>query len=85
MTKSMVINGWNAAGILDDVWMGSAKLKCVDPFNDIDPLGWGSISFEDDFQFPEGDPDVNQRYKSDSDDNNVLDDERNAFDAIAVM
>ena len=66
--------------------MGSTKLKCLDPFNDIDPLGGDSISFEDGFQFPEEDNlDVNERYKSDSYHEYVLDDERNSFDAIAVM
>ena len=72
--------------------MGSAKLKCVDSYNDITPLfGWcegrgDSISFEDDFQMPEeGNPDINERYESDSNDEYVLDDKRNTFDAIAVM
>ena len=65
--------------------MGSAKLKCLDPFNDIDPLSGDSVSFEDDIQFPEEDsPDVNERNESDSDDEYVLDDEQNAFDTIAV-
>ena len=45
-----------------------------------------SISSEDDFQLPEeGNPDINERYESDSNDEHVLDDERNTFDAIAVM
>ena len=40
--------------------MGSAKLKCFDPLNNIDPLGGDSPSIEDDFQFPkEGNPDAN--------------------------
>ena len=72
--------------------MGSAKLKCVDPFYDITLLfGWcegreDSISFEDDFQLPEeGNPDIHERYESDSNDEYVLDDELNTFDAIAVM
>ena len=44
--------------------MGSATLKCRDPFSDIDPLGGDSISFEDDVQFPEeGNPVVNERIR----------------------
>ena len=83
--KEIVLNGWKAAGILDAVKMGSAKLKCLDPFNDIDPLGGDSISFEDDIQFPkEGNLNVNERCESDSDDEYVLHDERYVFDAIAV-
>ena len=40
-------------------------LKCLDTFNNIDTLGGDSISFEDDFQFPEeGNPEVNERYES---------------------
>ena len=35
--KEIVFNGWKAAGILDAVEMRSAKLKCLGPFNDIDP------------------------------------------------
>ena len=35
--KEIVLNGWKAAGILDAVEMRSAKLKCLGPFNDIDP------------------------------------------------
>ena len=74
--KKIVLNSWQAAGILDVVEMGSAKLKCLDPFNDIEPFGGDSISFEDDIQFPkEGNPDVNERYESNSDDEYVLDDE----------
>ena len=65
--------------------MGSPKLKCLDPFNGEDPLGGDSISFEHDIQFPkEGDLDVNEWYESDSDNECVLDDERYAFNAIAV-
>ena len=65
--KRIVLNGWKAAGILDTMEMGFTKLKCLDPFNDIDPLGGDSISFEDDFQFSEeGNLDVNERYESDS-------------------
>ena len=57
--KEIVINGWKAAGILYAAEMGSTKLKCLDPFNDIGPFGGDSVSFEDDFQFPEeGNPDV---------------------------
>ena len=83
--KEIVLNGWKAAGILDAVKMGSAKLKCLDPFNDIDPLGGDSISFEDDIQFPkEGNLNVNERCESDSDDEYVLHDELYVFDAIAV-
>ena len=44
--------------------MGSATLKCRDPFSDIDRLGGDSISFEDDIQFPEeGNPVVNERIR----------------------
>ena len=76
--KEIVLNGQKAVGILGAVEMGSAKLKCLDP------LGGGSISFEDDIQFPkESNLDVNERYESDSDDEYILDDERNAIDAIA--
>ena len=83
--KEILLNGWRAAEILDAMEMGSTKLKCLDPFDDIDPLGGDSISFEDDIQFPkEGNPDVNEQYESDSDDEDVLDDEGYAFDAIAV-
>ena len=83
--QKIVFSGRKAAGISDAVEMRSAKLKCLDAFNYIDPLGGDSISFEDDFQFPEeGNPDVNQRYESDSDDKYVLDDKRNVFNAIAV-
>ena len=83
--KEIVLNGWKAAGILDAVEMGSAKLKCLDSLNDIDPLVGDSISFEDDIQFPkEGNLNVNGRYESDSDDEYVLHDERYVFDAIAV-
>ena len=78
--KEIVLNGQKAVGILDAVEMGSAKLKCLDP------PGGGSISFEDDIQFPkESNPDVNERYESDSDNEYILDDERNAIDAIAVQ
>ena len=84
--KEVVLNGWKAARILDPVEIGSAELKCFDPFNDIDPLGGDFISFEDDFQFlQEGNSDVNERYESDLDDEYVLDDERNAFNVIGVM
>ena len=49
------------------------------------PLGGDSISSEDVIQFlKEGNPGVNERYKSDSDNEYVLNDERYAFDAIAV-
>ena len=51
--KVIAVNDWKAAKILDAVEMGSAELKYLDPFNDIDPLDGDSISFEDDFQFPE--------------------------------
>ena len=37
--KEIVLNGWKAAEILDAEEMLSAKLKCLDHFNDIDPLG----------------------------------------------
>ena len=75
----------NFFGILDAVEMGTTKLKCLNPFNDIYSLCGDSISFDDDIQFPkEGNLDVNERCKSDSDDEYVLDDERYAFDAIAV-
>ena len=83
--KEILLNGWKAAGILDAMEIGSTKLKCLDPFDDIDLLGGDSISFEDDIQFPkEGNPDVNEQYESDSDDEDVLDDKGYAFDAIAV-
>ena len=66
--KRNVLNGCKAAGTLDAVEMGSAKLKWLDPFNDIDPLGGDSISFKENIQLPkEGNPDVNERYESDSD------------------
>ena len=51
--KEIILNSRKAARIFDAVEMGSAKLKCLDPFNDIDPLGGNSISFKDDIQFPE--------------------------------
>ena len=77
--------GWKTAGILYAVKMGFTKLKCRHAFNDIDPFVGDSISFKDNFQFPEeGNPDVNERYESDSENGYVFDDERNAFDAIAV-
>ena len=50
--KEIVLNDRKAAGDIEAVEMGSAKLICLDPFNDIDPLGGDSISFEDDIQFP---------------------------------
>ena len=50
--KEIVLNDRKAARILEAVEMESAKLICLDPFNDIDPLGGDSISFEDDIQFP---------------------------------
>ena len=37
--KEIVLNAWKAAEILDAEEMLSAKLKCLDHFNDIDPLG----------------------------------------------
>ena len=59
--KEIVLRDWKATGILDAVEMGSPKRKCLDRFNNIVPLGGDSISFEDDFQFPEeGNPDVNE-------------------------
>ena len=83
--KEIVLHGCKTAGVLDTVEMGSTKLKCLDPFNSIDPLGRDAISFEDDIKFPEEDnPGVNERYESDSECEYVLNDERNAFDAIAV-
>ena len=83
--KEIVLNDRKAARILEAVEMESAKLICLDPFNDIDPLGGDSISFEDDIQFPkEGNLNVNERCESDSDDEYVLHDERYVFDAIAV-
>ena len=50
--KKIVFNVWKAAGILDAVETGSAKLKFLDPFNEIDPPGGDSISFEDIFSSP---------------------------------
>ena len=83
--KEIVLNGCKTAGVLDTVEIGSAKLKCLDPFNSRDPLGRDAIRFEDDFKFPEEDnPGVSERYKPDSDGEYVLNEERNAFDAIAV-
>ena len=59
--KEIILNGWKAPGISYAVEMRSTKLECLDPFNDIDPFGGDSISFEDDFQFPEeSNPDVNE-------------------------
>ena len=47
--------------------------------------GGDSVSFKDDIQFPkEGNWDVNEWYKSVSDDEYVLDDKQNAFSDIAV-
>ena len=41
------------------------------------------MSFEDDFQFPEeGNPDVNERYESDSDDEHILDAKRNEIPSM---
>ena len=57
--KEIVLNDWKAARILGAVDMGSTKLQCLEPFNDIDSLGGDSFSFKDDFQSPEeGNPDV---------------------------
>lgn len=83
--KEIVHNGWKAARTLDAVEVGPAKLKCLDPFNDIYPLRRVFISFEDDFLFPEDHLSVNERYESELDDEYVLDDARKAFDVIAVM
>ena len=83
--KEIILNCWKAAGTLDTVEMGFANLKCLDPFNDIDPLGWDSVSFKDDIQFPkEGYPGINEWYESDSFDEYVFDDEQYVVDAIAV-
>ena len=83
--KEIILNSWKTPGILYALEMGSTKLEYLDPFNDIDPFGGDSVSFEDDFQFrEEGNPDGNERYESDSENEYVLDDERNAFDAITV-
>ena len=64
--------------------MGSATLKCRDPFNDIDPLVGDSISFEDDFSSPKK---VIRVLINESDSHNdyVLDDEWNAFVVSTVM
>ena len=42
--KEIVINGWKAAGILYAAEMGSTKLKCLDPFNDIGIHSEGILS-----------------------------------------
>ena len=69
------------ATILDAVEIGSAKLKCLDTFYNIDPLRGNSISFKSDFQFPEeGKPNVNERYESIQTKNMF----RMTFDAIIV-
>ena len=79
--KENVLNCWKAATILDAVEMGSAKLKCFDPFYNIDLFRGNSISFKNDFQFPEeSNPDVNERYESIQMQNMF----RMTFDAIIV-
>ena len=66
-------------------FLTAGRLKCLDHLNDLDPLGRGSISFKDNFQFfEEANPDVNERYESDSVDEYILDNERNVFNPIAV-
>ena len=37
--KKIILNSWKAARILDAVEKGFAKLKCLDPFNDIHLVG----------------------------------------------
>ena len=81
--KDIIISGWRAACILDAVQMGSVCLQCLDPFQYIDPVDTFSEIPESTLLFPEdGNDDVNKRYYSDSDDEYVLDEERNAFDAL---
>ena len=50
--KEIALNVWKAAGILDAMETGSAKLKFLEPFNEIDPPDGGSVSFEDIFSSP---------------------------------
>lgn len=61
--KGIALNGWKAPRILVVVEIRSVILKCLDPFNEIDPVLGGSLSFEGGFQFPkEGNADVYERY-----------------------
>ena len=61
----------------------SLLLQSLDPFQNIDPVDMFSEISESALLFSEaGHDDVNERYVSDSDDEYVLDEERNAFDTF---
>ena len=63
--------------------MGLVTLQNLDPFQDIDPVDTFSEIPESPLLFPEAsNGDVNERYYSDSDDEYVLDEERNVFDTF---
>ena len=36
--SSLIINGWEAAGVYDAIQAGSSGLQSIDPFEDISPL-----------------------------------------------
>ena len=50
--KEIILNGWKAARILDAVEMGSAKLKCLDPFNDTSTR-WGFYQLRGCYSVPQ--------------------------------
>ena len=73
-------------GILDTIQKGLVILQNLDPFQDIDPVDTFSEIPESPLLFPEAsNGDVNERYYSDSDDEYVLDEERNVLKLMKLL
>ena len=88
--KAVSLKAWEVAGITDAVKKGTSGLSSLDPFHDIDPLSFMPVAIEEDnsktingeqreMYLNEESMDVD-----DSDDEEWVDRERNAFDAFEI-
>ena len=86
--KAVSLKGWEVAGITDAVKKGTSGLPSLDPFHDIDPLSFIPVAIEEDnsetingeqreMYLSEESMDVD-----DSDDEEWVDRDGNAFDAF---
>ena len=88
--KAVSLIGWEVAGITDAIKQGTSGLPSLDPFHDIDPLSFTPVAIEEDnslsivgeqreMYFSEESMDVD-----DSDDEEWVDGDGNAFDLFEV-
>ena len=88
--KAVSLKGWEVAGITDAVKKGTSGLPSLDPFHDIDPLSFIPVAIEEDnsetingeqreMYLSEESMDVD-----DSDDEEWVDRDGNAFDAFEI-